>query len=107
MAGKPYQFLNLDTDGTLSANSDTIVPSQRAIRTYVDSQKGTAPAFANLTGKPSDNAALQTEFDAKQDKLSASDGLIIKNNVIRLADSIDCGAVTGIDGNEWDCGSVL
>lgn len=29
-------FLNLDTDGTLSSNSDDIIPSQKAIKTYVD-----------------------------------------------------------------------
>ena len=59
------KFLNLDTDGTLSANSDDRIPSQKAIKTYVDSKTG------------------------------------------KGTDSIDCGAVTGIDGNEWDCGSVL
>lgn len=32
------QFLNLDTDGTLSTNSDTVVPSEKAIKTYVDSK---------------------------------------------------------------------
>lgn len=26
----------IDTDGTLSANSDFIVPSQKAVKTYVD-----------------------------------------------------------------------
>lgn len=30
------KFLNLDTDTTLSSNSDTIIPSQKAIKTYVD-----------------------------------------------------------------------
>lgn len=32
------RFLNLDTDGTLSANSDEIVPSQKAVKTYVDAK---------------------------------------------------------------------
>lgn len=32
------RFLNLDTDGTLSTNSDTVVPSEKAIKTYVDSK---------------------------------------------------------------------
>ena len=30
----------LSTDGTLSANSDLIVPSQKAIKTYVDANSG-------------------------------------------------------------------
>lgn len=33
------RFLNLDTDGTLSANSDQRVSSQKAIKEYVDSNK--------------------------------------------------------------------
>ena len=30
------KFLNIDTDGTLSGNSDTSVASQKAVKTYVD-----------------------------------------------------------------------
>ena len=36
----PKQFLDLDTDGTLANNSDVYVPSQKAVKTYVDSQIG-------------------------------------------------------------------
>lgn len=32
--------LPLDIDGTLSANSDAIVPSQKAVKTYVDAHSG-------------------------------------------------------------------
>ena len=28
----------IDTDGTLSANSDFVVPSQKAVKTYVDTE---------------------------------------------------------------------
>ena len=28
--------ITLDTDGTLAANSDALVPSQKAVKTYVD-----------------------------------------------------------------------
>lgn len=42
------QFLNLDIDSTLSANSDTIVPSQRAIKTYVDSKTDSVYTESNL-----------------------------------------------------------
>jgi microcystin-dependent protein len=31
-----YTFLNVLTDGTLAANSDTALPSQKAMKTYVD-----------------------------------------------------------------------
>lgn len=32
------RFLNLDTDVTLSSNSDEIIPSQKAIKTYIDTK---------------------------------------------------------------------
>lgn len=68
---------NLDSDSTLGGNnaSDYIIPSQKAVKGYVDSQTGTAPAFANLTGSPYDNTNLA---DALNDKYDASnpDGYI-------------------------------
>lgn len=56
------KFLNLSTDTTLGGNSpsNTVVSSQKAIKAYVDSQTGTAPAFSALTGSPYDNNALST-----------------------------------------------
>lgn len=35
-----FESSNIDTDTTLAANSDTKVPSQKAIKTYVDTQGG-------------------------------------------------------------------
>ena len=34
------KFLNLDVDGTLAGNSDDVVSSQKAVKTYVDQQVG-------------------------------------------------------------------
>jgi len=64
-------FLNISTDTTLGGNSpsDLAVSSQKAVKAYVDSQTGTAPAFANITGQPTDNANLATALNAKQDTL--------------------------------------
>lgn len=61
------KFKNISTDNTLGGDSpsDEILSSQKAIKEYVDSQTGTAPAFANLTGSPEDNAALKAALDAK------------------------------------------
>lgn len=65
----PSKFLNISTDTTLggSSASDDTVSSQKAIKAYVDSQTGTAPAFANITGQPTDNANLATALNAKYD----------------------------------------
>lgn len=35
----PTKFYNLDTDSTFSANSDYLIPSQKAIKTAVDNAK--------------------------------------------------------------------
>lgn len=63
------KFLNISTDTTLGGNSpsDDTVSSQKAIKAYVDSQTGTAPAFANITGQPSDNVNLAAAFNGKAD----------------------------------------
>lgn len=47
------QFLNLDVDGTLAANSDTIVPSQKAIKTYADTK---ADKTNSINGIPLSNS---------------------------------------------------
>ena len=62
------KFLNISTDTTLGGNSpsDETVSSQKAIKSYVDSQTGTAPAFANITGQPTDNANLAAALDKKE-----------------------------------------
>ena len=56
------RFLNLDTDGTLSTNSDTIVPSQKAIKTYVDNKK---PAWGDITGTVSNQTDLNNILNEK------------------------------------------
>lgn len=63
------KFLNISTDTTLggSSASDDTVSSQKAIKAYVDSQTGTAPSFANITGQPTDNTNLANALNAKYD----------------------------------------
>ena len=61
------KFLNISTDNTLGGNSpsDVAVSSQKAVKEYVDSQSGAAPAFANITGQPTDNTNLASALNAK------------------------------------------
>jgi len=33
-------YVEMDTDGTLAANSDTMIASQKAVKTYVDANSG-------------------------------------------------------------------
>ena len=68
------KFLNISTDNTLggSSASDDVVSSQKAVKDYVDSQTGTAPAFANITGSPTDNTALANALNDKYDASNPS-----------------------------------
>lgn len=58
---------NKDTDGTLAANSDTKYPSQKAVKTYVDSMAGggaNTKGFVNhgstaSTARPSGYASIE------------------------------------------------
>lgn len=59
------EFRNISVDTTLGGNSPSnyIVSSQKAIKAYVDSQTGTAPAFSAITGSPFDNTNLATALN--------------------------------------------
>lgn len=56
----PTKFLNLDTDPTLSANSDYFIPSQKAIKTAVDKK---ADKSNSLEGYGIDDAYTKEEVD--------------------------------------------
>ena len=43
----------IDTDGTLSANSDFLVPSQKAVKTYVDTEIAAVSGVSTITDKGS------------------------------------------------------
>lgn len=45
----PENVANKSTDGTLSANSDTLYPSQKAIKTYVDNKPVTVGTLQQVT----------------------------------------------------------
>jgi hypothetical protein len=66
----------IDTDGTFASSSDSLVPSQLAVKTYVDAQVDTADALSELSGDSDDitegstnlfftNARADARFDVK------------------------------------------
>lgn len=63
------KFMNLDTDNTLggASASDEKVPSQKAVKKYVDDHAGGTPSFASITGQPTDNTNLANALAAKED----------------------------------------
>lgn len=55
----------LDTDGTLSANSDSLVPSQKAVKTYVDgiADTGITQLTGDVTAGPASGSVAATIAD--------------------------------------------
>jgi len=51
-----------DTDGTLAGNSDTSVPTEKAVKTYVDAQDGTHAALAVVGTHGSTEAAIANKL---------------------------------------------
>lgn len=59
--GKNY---NLDTDGTLSNNSDIYIPSQKAVKTYVDNNKTIVDsALSDSSENPVQNKVVKSAID--------------------------------------------
>lgn len=54
---------DLDTDGTLSNNSDIYVPSQKAIKTYVDNKTIVDDALSDISENPVQNKAVKAAID--------------------------------------------
>lgn len=52
--------LDVDTDTTLAADSDTAIPSQAAVKAYVDAQTGTAPTESFIIACSDESTALTT-----------------------------------------------
>lgn len=57
------KFLNIDTDSTLSGNSDSAVASQKAVKTYVDGQ---IPTVGNATITIKQGGVTKGSFSVNQ-----------------------------------------
>ena len=70
-------LLTLDTDGTLAANSDTTIATQKAVKTYADAKVADAINNGTTTIAPSQNAV----FDALALKAGLADANIFTNTL--------------------------
>ena len=91
------------TDGTLSANSDTRVPTQKAVKTYVDS---IAPQGENVRRISSDTTAVAndvllvdtTNGDVTIEMLDTTDGRIVFKKISNDSNSVIISGPSTIDG---------
>lgn len=99
----------VDTDGTLAANSDTRIPSQKAAKTYVDTQIGAIDSiFGSWTGVDSGSAglAIDSVYRVGSDgivavQVSAAQSVYFKTDSNNPPTTIRCsaeGSLTQSDG---------
>jgi len=76
------------TDGTFAANSDNIVPTQKAIRTYIQSQIGGGGATLNV------NSITAGEIEVTLNTITNTEGNVINiNSPVNFTGSIDGAAL--------------
>jgi hypothetical protein len=97
----------LDTDGTLAANSDTRVPSQKAVKTYVDASvvgllqlQGSTDCSTN----PNYPAALKGDFYVVTvaGKIGGASGSTVAIGDIYFATADNAGGTQAAVGASWD-----
>jgi hypothetical protein len=100
-------LLTLDTDGTLAANSDTRIASQKAVKTYVDAAvtgllefKGSTDASAN----PNYPSALKGDAYVVSiaGKVGGASGKSVDVGDIYLAIADNAGGTEASVGTSWD-----
>jgi hypothetical protein len=76
----------LDVDGTLAANSDAKVATQKAVKTYVDASAGGSAAWGSITGTLSAQTDLDAALTAKLDDSQLdTDGTLAANSDSKIA----------------------
>jgi microcystin-dependent protein len=105
----------IDNDGTLSANSDFLVPSQKAVKTYVDANSGSSPSWGSITGTLSSQTDLQTALDGKVNDTgnetiagdkTFTDNLIVDGKELKVKINATTKSITFIDDSNNVIGYV-
>lgn len=100
--------LNKSTDATLSAASDALYPSQKAVKSYVDNALSNISASSGSSGEPAVKVMEATTTDATSVELLDSNGERLKDfsfpftlqaSILTTGDSIGVSAVSLLVGN--------
>ncbi|QXP51776.1 hypothetical protein [Cellulophaga sp. HaHa_2_1] len=91
---------NKSTDGTLITNSDTLFPTEQAVKTYVDNQISTVNTLSNGNIFMGDGSNTAQEVTVNGDAILSNTGLLtIQNDVITAAKINADVAGTGLSQN--------
>jgi hypothetical protein len=101
----------IDTDTSFSASSDTVVPSQLAVKTYVDAQVDTADALSELSGDTDDVTEGSTNLyftNARADaRVAAASDLVRTSTNQTIAGNKTFSGSTTFSGTLAATGSAL
>lgn len=97
---------DLDTDGTLAANSDTKIPSQKAVKTYVDTAVTGLMDFKGATdasGNPNYPAASKGDayVVSVAGKVGGASGKTVDIGDVYLATADNAGGTEASVGTSW------
>lgn len=99
-------LLNVDTDGTLAANSDSVVPSQKAVKTYVDTAVTGLLEFKGSTDCSSNpNYPAASKGDAYvvtvAGKIGGASGTSVDIGDVYVAKADNAGGTQASVGTSW------
>lgn len=99
-------LLTFDTDGTLAGNSDTALPSQKAVKTYVDTSVTGLLDFKGSTdcsGNPNYPAALKGDayIVSVAGKIGGASGRSVDVGDVYLATADNAGGTEAAVGTSW------
>src|SRR5581483_7375295 len=98
--------LNIDTDGTLSANSNTLIPTQNAVKTYVDAVATGLDWKASVRVATTANGTLATAYENGDTidgvTLATGDRILLKNQTSGAENGIYVVAASGAPARATD-----
>lgn len=95
IGGAGARVTKFETDGTLAGNSDTLVPTQKAVKTYADTKANSAGALTQFVGNGNWKVFYSDGSGDVTELALGADGTFLKSNGAALAPSFATPAGSG------------